>query len=1298
LKTQPTSDVTITLTSGNQITTNTNTLTFTPTNWNTPQTVTVTAVNDTITEGTHTAIINHTVTSTDTNYNGSTIPNINVGIQDNDAEIKGNIWNDIDGNAANNSEPNLSGWTVYLDSDGNNQLDNGELSTQTDANGNYQFTDLRPGIYNVAQIVQEGWQQTYPIFNVTTTAANIPLSIPTLDLISPSDSTDGVELNFSAVNYTVKEDGTAITEVIVTRTGDMSTPVSATLNFMDGTAKGCGCAATSVNNDFNYNPITITFAENEISKVIPVQNAILNNPNAIKIRNDDKIEGDEYFTITLTNPSNGATIGTQNSATVTIVDDESPSSTPTNPAPETNINYASQNSSATNLINLDDFWADSRFANIKGQDFATVIIDTGVDLNHPFFGADANNDGIADKIVYQYDFADNDGDASDKNNHGSHIASIASQIVPDANLIVLKVFGDNGSGSFADLEEALQWVNANAQTYNIASVNLSLGDGENWTTQASRYGIGDELAAIAAQNILIAAAAGNDFYPFNSSPGLAYPAADTNVISVGAVWADDFGSRTFSNGAVDYSTAADRIASFSQRHPLLDVFAPGILITGANAIGGTISMGGTSQATPYLAGIATLAQEIAQEYLGRTLTLTEFRTLLDTTSDLITDGDDENDNVTNTGESYPRINVLALAESILNLNNTPSDGNSPNPVDNGSNTPIYTPDNVVSLVHTITLTPGQIATDIDFGNVQLNQPPTLGNVSKTGDEDNTLTFSPADFTAAFSDADNNSLTRIQIITLPGNGVLKLSGIAVTEGQEIEATSLGNLAFEPSSNFNGNITFNWNGFDGTTYAANPAQVNLTINPVNDAPTVTVENAIPDQTIGEGQAFNFTIPANTFSDVDGDALTYSLATGTVLPSGIIFNAATRTFSGTPTGTSAGAYNLTVIATDTAGASASDTFSLNVLNFIGTSGSDTLTGTANSEKLEGLGGNDNLSGLAGNDILNGGVGNDIMIGGLGNDTYVVDSTGDVVTETSTLATEIDTVQSLINYTLGANLERLTLLGTGAINGTGNAQANSITGNIGNNILTGLDGNDTLIGGNGNDNLLGGNGNDSLNGEAGADTLNGGAGADTLTGGTGNDTYIVDNLGDKVQETSTLATEIDTVQSSVTYTLGANLEKLTLLGSANININGTGNGKNNTITGNTAANILNGGAGVDILTGNGGSDRLIGGQGNDVLNLGIDTVADAFRYASGDGTDVINQFAKGVDKLGFTGITAIDVVVSSSNTQLRVGDNVAGNVGFGTGTLLATIVGVTGFSSTNLGVGGNSLDVTNTATFFFS
>ena len=489
LKTQPTADVTITLTSNNQITLNSTSLTFTTTNWNTPQNLTITAVDDTLTEGNHTATITHNISSTDTNYNGLTIGTVNVSIQDNDAEIKGNIWNDIDGNAVNNSEPNLSGWTVYLDTNNNNQLDTGETTTQTDTNGNYSFSNLRPGTYTVAQIVQEGWQQTYPILNITTTAADIPLTIPTLDLISPL-TTGQTQLNFNAANYTVKEDGTAITEIIINRTGDITSAVSATLSFIDGTAKGCGCAASSINNDFNNISFTITLAANETSKVIAVQNAILGNPNTIKIRNDSKVEGDEYFTVQLTNPTNGAIIGNQGSAKVTILDDESPQNNPTNSIPTVD------NTNANNLINLNDFWSDSRFSNIKGQGQSIVIIDTGADLNHPLFGADTNNNGIADKIIYQYDFADNDTDASDKNNHGSHITSIASQIAPDANLIILKVFKDDGSGYFADLEEALQWVNTNANTYNVTSVNLSLGDNQNWTTATGRYGLGDELVGL----------------------------------------------------------------------------------------------------------------------------------------------------------------------------------------------------------------------------------------------------------------------------------------------------------------------------------------------------------------------------------------------------------------------------------------------------------------------------------------------------------------------------------------------------------------------------------------------------------------------------------------------------------------------------------------------------------------------------------------------------------------------------------------------------------------------------------
>lgn len=158
---------------------------------------------------------------------------------------------------------------------------------------------------------------------------------------------------------------------------------------------------------------------------------------------------------------------------------------------------------------------------------------------------------------------------------------------------------------------------------------------------------------------------------------------------------------------------------------------------------------------------------------------------------------------------------------------------------------------------------------------------------------------------------------------------------------------------------------------------------------------------------------------------------------------------------------------------------------------SGNDSLLGSA---------GNDTLLGYAGNDTLNGGGGSDVMLGGAGNDTYVVNVSGDRVHETTTLggsvnAGGVDTVRSAVSFSLAAStgvgfVEKLVLTGTAAVNGTGNALANTVTGNAGANLLRGLGGHDVIAGG------------------AGNDTLVGGLGRDTLTGGTGSDFFRFDTL----------------------------------------------------------------------------------------------------------------------------------------------------------------------------------------------
>ncbi len=346
-------------------------------------------------------------------------------------------------------------------------------------------------------------------------------------------------------------------------------------------------------------------------------------------------------------------------------------------------------------------------------------------------------------------------------------------------------------------------------------------------------------------------------------------------------------------------------------------------------------------------------------------------------------------------------------------------------------------------------------------------------------------------------------------------------------------------------------------------------------------------------------------------------------------------------------------------------------------GEAGNDQLSGAGGNDNLQGGDGNDTLDGGEGNDILNGNAGDDSMNGGIGNDTYYVESVGDKVIEAVDGGS--DRVMASISYTLGSEVEHLSLSGNASINGTGNAANNNIRGNGGDNFLIGLGGNDNLYGAAGNDTLDGGDGNDILNGFVGDDSMKGGA---------GNDTYYVESVGDKVIEAGDEGS--DRVMASIDYTLGSDVENLSLSGNASIN--GTGNAANNNIRGNGGDNFLIGLGGNDNLYGAAGNDTLDGGDGNDILNgfVGddsmkggagndiyyVDSVADKVIEAGDGGSDRVISFLSynlapeleeltliGTDSINGTGNTSNNKIWGNSANNELIGnagnDNLYGNQG---------------------------------------
>jgi Ca2+-binding RTX toxin-like protein len=346
--------------------------------------------------------------------------------------------------------------------------------------------------------------------------------------------------------------------------------------------------------------------------------------------------------------------------------------------------------------------------------------------------------------------------------------------------------------------------------------------------------------------------------------------------------------------------------------------------------------------------------------------------------------------------------------------------------------------------------------------------------------------------------------------------------------------------------------------------------------------------------------------------------------------------------------------------------------------------------------------VNGLAGNDTLTmvnpAGLAA-VLSGGVGDDNYFVDQASEAVVENPNEGT--DTINSSINYNLVPNVENLTLVGSGNLQGYGNSLPNTITGNSGNNLINGQAGADVMVGGAGFDTYFvddpgdviienanegggmvfstanfalspnltilvlqgnadlqgyGNSGANTLFGNSGNNLLDGGAGADRMDGGAGNDTYFVDNAGDTVHEAGNAGN--DAIFSSVDFMLPPDVETLVLLGSADLQ--GTGSGLADSLFGNSGNNVLDGRQGADHMQGGAGDDTYF-----------VDQALDQVFESPGEGTDTV------LSRAHFT------LSANVENLTLQGSENLQG---FGN-NLANTLTGNAGHNLLDGGVGADTM-----------
>ncbi|RVW04346.1 S8 family serine peptidase [Rhodococcus xishaensis] len=308
--------------------------------------------------------------------------------------------------------------------------------------------------------------------------------------------------------------------------------------------------------------------------------------------------------------------------------------------------------------------------NVSGSGVTVAVLDTGLRTTHVDFAG-----RIMPGRNFTADYGGDPEEVADGHGHGTSVAGIAvagrihTGVAPSARIVPVKVLANDGTGRFADIRDALDWVLDRRATLGISALCLATGAADNRTTDTDMPGdmIGALLQELTDEGVCCCVAAGNDYYAHGGMQGMCYPAVFRQTVSVGAVYDADEGSFRYRYGAKAFESNSDRLTPFTQRlHRTVggpsatDTFAPGAPITSSGILNDTAEsiQYGASQATPVVLGVVALLQSFYLRTKGQLPTVTDVKRWLQRGSTVVFDGADDHDNVNHTELTFPRVSAI----------------------------------------------------------------------------------------------------------------------------------------------------------------------------------------------------------------------------------------------------------------------------------------------------------------------------------------------------------------------------------------------------------------------------------------------------------------------------------------------------------------------------------------------------------------------------------------------------------------------------------------------------------------